>query len=372
MTTRSADQQGDPHEDKRSPRSTDCHGWCWPGPGRKPRNHDPTHPAASPLNARLIQASALLAALWALLAIWEADSRPWSGYTASHRNIVISVRAGSPAEAAGVLPGDRIIAINEHATAGPGALRALGRGVIGELRLLRVQRADRVLDLRLSYQQLPLSDRIRAWLRIATGLAYLGIGYFAWRRSDTRMTRLLAVACTGFALAFLPGPWLGPDGLRTLLAVVRSALVLAAMVALLRFVALLPPGQVITLSGAGRLLVIAPAAFLWVLLSARAVADGVIPGTLVLIAVGLVLSGYLLSATVLFLRKYIRTEGGDRDRLGLRAMLWCSLAGTLPGLLGGFTLLGRWPFAAYLFVTAILAPLSWAAVAHRIDQSRSA
>jgi hypothetical protein len=321
---------------------------------------------------RLIRAGALLVATWGLLAVGEAGSRPWSGYTASHRHVVISVWPASPAQEAGILPGDRIIAINDRQVARPAELRGLGRGAIGETRVLRLQRSGQVLEAQLTYRQMPLTARIQAWLRVATALAFLAIGFLAWRERDGRMTRLLALAGIGFGLAFLPGPWSGPDWWRALLSAARAALVLAAIVALVGFVAGIPPrGDKV--AGRGRLiLLLLPAVALWVLLSARALLGGTALDTLSLIAVALVLSAYLLTATILFLRKYIRTAATERARLGLRVMLWGTLAGALPGLLGGFTLLGRWPFASYLFISAVLAPLSWATVARKLERSDSA
>jgi len=321
---------------------------------------------------RLIRAGALLVAIWALLAVGEAGARPWSGYTVSHRHVVISVLPGSPAGEAGIRPGDRIISINDRKVARPAELRALGRGAIGETRSLRLERSGQELETQLTYRQMPLTARIQAWLRVATALAFLAIGFFTWRERDGRMTRLLAVVGIGFGLAFLPGPWSGPDWLRALLSSARSALVLAAIVSMVGFVAGIPPRRD-EMAGRGRLiLLLLPAVALWVLLSARALLGGTALDTLSLIAVALVLSAYLLTATILFLRKYIRTAAADRARLGLRAMLWGTLAGALPGLLGGFTLLGRWPLASYLFISAVLAPLSWAAVARKLGDSASA
>ncbi|HSM69394.1 MAG TPA: PDZ domain-containing protein, partial [Xanthomonadales bacterium] len=297
---------------------------------------------------------------------------PWSGYTASHRHVVISVSPGSPAEEAGILPGDRIISIDGRLTERRAELRALGRGAIGETRTVGLQRSGQALETQLSYRQMPLTERIQAWLRVATALAFLAIGFLAWRERDGRMTRLLALAGMGFGLAFLPGPWSGPDWWRALLSAARTALVLAAIVAVVGFVARIPP-RFEEKAGRGRLiLLLMPAVALWVLLSVRSLFGGDSLDTLSLIAVGLVLSGYLLTATILFLRKYIRTAAEDRARRGLRFMLWGTLAGALPGLLGGFTLLGRSPFASYLFISAVLAPLSWAAVARKLEDSGSA
>lgn len=315
----------------------------------------------------LIRAGALLVAIWALLAVGEAGSRPWSGYTASHRHVVISVWPGSPAQEAGIRPGDRIVSINDRRLARPAELGALGRGAIGETRSMRLQRSGQELETQLTYRQMPLTARVQAWLRVATALAFLAIGFLAWRERDGRLTRLLALAGIGFGLAFLPGPWSGPDWWRAVLSVARAALVLAAIVSVVGFVAGIPPRGDKVAGRRRQLLLVLPALVLWVLLSARAFFEGAALDTLSLIAVGLVLSGYLLTATILFLRKYIRTAAADRARLGLRVMLWGTLAGALPGLLGGFTLLGRWPFASYLFITAVLAPLSWAAVARKLE-----
>lgn len=317
------------------------------------------------MNAQLIRAGAVLVAAWAALAAIEVPGLAWSGYTVNHRNIVLSVVPGGPAAEAGLRQGDRIVAIDGQETRRPGDLRSLGRSTIGQARTLTVQRPEERRSLGLTYEQAPLAQRIRAWARIATGLACTAICFVAWRRRESPLTRWLALAGIGFGLAFLPGPWFESGPLRSAASLLRSALVLTGLVAAVRFVSLLPSSAEQHRKSAWAWL---PAAALWGLLSARSLWPGLADGalnTLALVSVGLVFSGYLLTATILFLRQYIRATAADRRDRGLRLMLWATLLGLLPGLLGGFTLLGRWSLGSWLFLTAVLAPLGWSVAAHR-------
>lgn len=306
------------------------------------------------MNARLIRAGAVLVAVWATLAAIEVPGRAWSGYSVNHRNIVLSVEPGGPAAQAGLRQGDRIVAIDGQQTRRPGDLRSLGRSVIGQTRTLTVQRSEERFSLSLTYGRAPLAQQIQAWARIATGLACMAICFVAWRRHESPLTRWLAVAGIGFGLAFLPGPWFESGGLRSAASLLRSALVLTGLVAVVRFISLLPAIPERRRNSAWAWL---PLALLWGLLGARSLWPGLADGalnTLALVCVGLVFSGYLLTATVMFLRQYIRATTADRRHRGLRLMLWATLLGVLPGLLGGFTLLGRWPLGSWLFVTAVL------------------
>ena len=83
----------------------------------------------------------------------------------------------------------------------------------------------------------------------------------------------------------------------------------------------------------------------------------------------MILASYLVIATIAFLRRYIRSDRQERRTRGTRLLLWGSLVGTVPGLLAGFTLLGRVPGSSYLMLTAVLVPLSWYGVVREISRS---
>jgi len=324
------------------------------------------------MTMRWIPLGVALVTCWAILGAVDVATWAWSGYTANHRNIVLEVAPGGPADAAGVLPGDHVLAIDGRDTRRPGDLQDLGAASVGETRTLQVKRSGEEFQLSLAYGEMPRVEKLRAWLRIATGMAVMTISFLAWRRQNSVMTRWLALGGIGFALALLPGSWFDSGALRFAASLLRSALVLAAAVAALQFISLLPPAGNAKRPLA-RTWVWLPAGLLWLMLGLRAL----LPGngwinTASLVVVGLVLSAYLLAATIRFLRNYIRSSATERNRYGLRWMFWCSSLGLLPGLVGGFTLLGQWPPAHYFFITAVLIPVGWANAALKAGQSGGA
>ncbi|NND44637.1 MAG: PDZ domain-containing protein [Xanthomonadales bacterium] len=318
----------------------------------------------------LLRGAAVLVFAWAVLALFEASGKPWAGYEANHRHVVLRVAPGSPAERAGLRPGDQLVTIDGRRTDDPAALASLARSTVGQTRSMTVVREAETVNLALAYEPAPIGLRLKAWAAIIAGLTIVAICLHAWRAADSALTRWLVAAGIGAAIAFLPGPWFDSAALRAVFSLLRSGLVLLGLLGAWRFVVLLASGPRPLSHGA-----VLPVALLWLLLAYRTLWPGQVAPALeivVLVCVGLVFGGYLLATTILFLRRYIQAPRGTRARSGLRLVLWGSVVGIAPGMLGSFTLLGQWPPATWFFLTAPLAAWAWARAARHSEASGSA
>ena len=91
------------------------------------------------INGPLIVGAALVA-VWAVLGIADLASVPYSGMLGGGNNNVRAVLPGSPAETAGLQPGDQIVSIDGISTADARAAARRSRAQIGETRVFVVER----------------------------------------------------------------------------------------------------------------------------------------------------------------------------------------------------------------------------------------
>jgi len=208
---------------------------------------------------------------------------------------------------------------------------------------------------------------------IATGLVFVICGWIAVRRLGSSEAAVYAVFCSGMALAFSPAPWSGIGWLDTLSGLARSGVIFMSIAAALHLVLLIPWGSRKD-TPPSTVLIYLPALVCWMLVTGRTRLDTSqwpLLNAFLLALIGLILASYLVIATIAFLRRYIRSNRQERQARGTRLLLWGSLVGTVPGLLAGFTLLGRVPGSSYLMVTAVLVPLSWYGVVREMVRSGS-
>lgn len=212
-----------------------------------------------------------------------------------------------------------------------------------------------------------------AWL-IGAALVFAGFAWIAIIRHDSVPARVFALFCCGMTLAFGPAPWMGPGWLQLLAGLARSAVIFASIAAALHFVILVPWGNRRHQSPSLAAIYL-PVACAWLLVALRTQldrSDHPLLNVFMLAVIGMCLAGYVILATIAFLRRYIRSEPHQRKNNGTRAMLLGTLAGAVPGLLAGFTLLGRAPGARYLMASAVLLPVSWYGVMRKMAASGGA
>lgn len=201
-----------------------------------------------------------------------------------------------------------------------------------------------------------------AWAGLLCGFSYLAFSLLCVLQSPARSTRVLAAALLGCSLVFMAGPGFESAFLGSVFSVLRSGLVLAGFAGILHFLLLYPePGPFAGQTRNIRVLYV-PAFLFWLLVSYRAIfaaeASGAI-NTFTYVIAGLIMSGYLLSGVVVFLRRYIRCPQEERERRGMRLMLWGSVAGFLPALVGFMPVFSGLPGNEIYFVSLSILPLVW-------------
>lgn len=206
---------------------------------------------------------------------------------------------------------------------------------------------------------------------IMVGLVFAGFAWAATRYHPSVPARVYALFCAGMTLAFSPAPWSGMFWPDVIFGLARSGIIFASIAAALHLVLLIPWGSKKD-SPPGTMLVYTPALVCWLLVTGRTqldISQHPLLNAFLLAVIGLILAAYFITATVAFLRRYIRSDKSQRTSNGTRLMLWCTLAGALPGLLVGFTLLGQVPGARFLMITAVLVPFSWYGVVRVMAES---
>ena len=318
---------------------------------------------------KLIRLVAVLVLAWAIVTLWDIAYRSESGFETDGNHTVVHVTRGSPAEAAGIRAQDYITAVNGVSSQDAAGLARLGRAEIGEVRTLTIRRNDEHVQLDIVPGPLSGKSRLIAGLGVVTGLTFLITCVLVFLRFPARPTRVLAMMGIGFGLVFLDGTRLDSLILQSLLAVVRSGLVLAGIAAMLHFLLVFPSPGVFASQKRNIRVLYLPALLFWMLLAYRAMfrpEDSSSLNTLTYLLTGLVIAGYGLISLIVFLRKYLKTPASARKEQGLGLMLWGSLLGFIPAMAGFMPALSGVPGHEVFFVSLVLVPISWARAAQRV------
>lgn len=297
----------------------------------------------------------------AVLGAFDFRNLPYTGYSAPNFDRVASVTEGSPAEAAGLQAGDRIVAIDGVPTDDLNAMFRLHRGEIGQSRVLRVEREGEEGPFEVSLTLGPAAPRQR-WTSLAAGLmalVFLFCGLGAFTRAPGPATRLLALLGLCGMLSFTAPPYLDSATPRLLGATVSTLAFLAIPALLIHFLlrfrsqdgvsrrafaALYLPWAAIGLLSAWTILVQAQ-----LLTMTRAVTATVVVAQ-ILFALGVLIRGY------------VKASSEERAAFGLHVLLAGFVVGIVPVLVGSFV--PSLPGSRYYVFTlvAIPAALAWSAL----------
>jgi hypothetical protein len=314
-------------------------------------------------------AAALIAA-WGLLGLIDQPNVPFSGYQTDGDNTINLVRAGSPAEAAGLQVDDHITSIGGISVVDSRALAEQPRPAIGETRTLVVERDGATVDVDLTYGALTGTQRALAYASVILGFVFLVFGLLPYLKAPTRPAELLALTGLGLALAFFSGPYIASYGLRTALVSLTLVAIIFGFAFLMDLMVSYPRPKGWRARSWAPWAIYGPAALVSAVILYVIVASP--PATSRLnVAVstmfGLFVVYYFGSAMVAMIHGWVTATAAERDAYGLTTVLIGVLVGLLPltlsSLIGVFSPRTVLPGVDFYFLTLGLIPITlWAAL----------
>lgn len=332
--------------------------------------------SSSPLLAWMLVPVAAALVLSAL----SLPHQPYTGLVLQGDRVAVVI-AGSPAERAGLAPGDRLVppAGQPRFTRSPLAYAAVGE----PLDALR-EREGRLTAVRVLPVSLPDGERrmMAALLAVASG--FVLIGSWVWSERRDRLTRTFFLLCLAFAWLLAPLPRLTHAASGALYDALYTGVGLFLPALFVHFFALFPesgqprgPLRSATVVAYGIAVVLFGGSFLVML--AEPVLGGPAQAAQLLIQgiAGLWFALGLLAALLLFAGSYRRARTADARRR-LRVALTGTVLGALPfaalvalrNLSPASSVPGE--RAAVLLTLLVPASFAWATVVHRVFEFRVA
>lgn len=323
----------------------------------------------------LLAVSGLLL-LWSGLGLADVRNWPYTGFRAARNRTVAQVAPGSPADLAGMEVGDVIERIDGVALANLGALARQPRATVGEERTYEVLREGETRRLGLTVAPLPTGRTVVAYAQIVLGLVFLVCGVWAYLTVPGAATGLLAALGLCMAASVGAGPYLESASLRVVVGAVGFALILLFLALFLHFLLVFPVAQ-------GRLTrrryivaIYVPAGVLalvgfWYLLVPQAGPSSI--RALFLALVVLLPVAYLGLSVVAMVRRYLKATPRYRADTGLNLLLWGTVLGLAPSIVGMVTQLVApqvvLPGRQLVFAALFIIPVTFALAAVRAGRA---
>lgn len=322
----------------------------------------------------LLSLLTLLVGSWGILGWFDLANETQAGFVTNGNNTVTQVYRGSPAQEAGLGPGDHITHIDGVSVEDAAAIARQARKKVGEVQRLTLASNGQTKELLITYGPLPQLELRLAHAAMMVGFCFLLLPLLAFFRQPIEATRVLAVMGIGLSLAFLDGPYIAAFSMRALAAAITSLFVLFGVAALLQFLLVFPRRRPWLQRSYGKKLLYLPAFVLWLLIAWRLLftpaaspALNVLTSTLA----GVITGTYFLLGLFQVLRNYSRTNQAQRQALKINSMLLGTVAALVPvtiaQLVAAFSPQSVLPGQDYYFISLVLIPLSWARSASLAD-----
>lgn len=147
--------------------------------------------------------------------VFEIKKIPYAGYYTGSDRVVNQVDVGSPAEKAGIMPGDRRTKIDGISVDNTAELSRLGRPAIGSEGSATIERDGVEKTLTFTYTEQPMRDMLANSLAsLLIGLAFLLAGLIVHRRNPTRLSEMFCWLSLMMALIFVPQPYFASPDVR--------------------------------------------------------------------------------------------------------------------------------------------------------------
>lgn len=320
----------------------------------------------------VLMALALLVIVWGAAGTIDAGNVPYAGFTTDPTFTVIQVEAGSPTEAAGMQRGDVIRSIGGIAMENVSASTERGRPAIGETRTFVVDRGGQEMSLDVQYAGLPGTQAMAGYLSTLIGLAFLGLGMWAYRKTPNASTRLLAWLGVTFGLAFVAAPYFTSATMRIWVGAITTAAVFMGFAILLDFLIRVGKDDAYTEAPITSPLVYLTAGLVAAMLAGLSIFQPAATSGLnraVSVIIGLFIVGYFGLAMVQVVRNYTGADEATRESRALGMMLGGVMVGLVPVTLTSLVALVSpqtvIPTGQYWFLTLVAIPVTFALAAVR-------
>jgi hypothetical protein len=316
----------------------------------------------------------LVALSWGVLGWLDLPHQAKAGFDTNGSDTVTRVQAGSPAEAAGLRPGDVITHFDGVPVDAAATIARLPRKNPGEVLSVAIEREGQARQLFIA--NAPLTEHSLNLARASLIIAgcFLLFPVIAFYRKPCEATRVLAGMGFGLSFAFMTGPHIADFGTRALAVTLTSLFVLLGVVALLQFLLVFPEKRPWLNRTHRKVLLYLPALLLWLLFAYRVVFTPAATSSLNWLThsmAAVIIGGYMLTCLFRVLRNHSRTHRAQRQVLALNSMLLATVVGIVPvtvaQLIKAFSPHADLPGQDYYFVTLLLIPLSWARSASRLQ-----
>ena len=208
-----------------------------------------------------------------------------------------------------------------------------GRPSIGETRTFVVNRGGQEMSLDVQYASLPGTQVMVGYLSTLIGLAFLGLGMWAYRKASNASTRLLAWLGVTFGLAFMAAPYFASATIRVWAGAITTAAVVMGFAILLDFLIRAGKDDAYSEAPITSPMVYLPAGLVAAMLVSLSIFQPAATSGLnraVSAITGLFVVGYFGLAMVQVVRNYTRADEANRQSRALGMMLFGVMLGLLP------------------------------------------
>jgi hypothetical protein len=316
------------------------------------------------------------ALVWGVLGVMDMSSTTYSGYTTTSQNVVNQVLAGSPAETAGILVGDRITSIGGIAVEDTRATNRAARTLPGDTREIGIERDGQARTVVLTYAGQPGGERAIAWAAALLGFAFIVVPLIANSMSPSAAGRYLTWFGLCFGLTLLPVVHLASAAARNLALTTVVVAVILGFALLLRFV-LAFPRDTAPAKQSAQTLFWGPTALIALLFVYLGIGEPDSTSSLnavVNLLVGLFVIGYFGAALVVLFRKYRSASPAQRNESGLGLVAWGAVVALAPVLIGSIMNLVSpmtvLPAQQYYFLALGIIPFAFSLAVMKVPATR--
>jgi len=281
--------------------------------------------------------------------------------------VIGQVRPGSPADRAGLQPGDQTLSVAGIPFEDQKRIIELGRPQIGETRAIVVQRGEERLLLNVTYEKNPASYDLKYSAFAVIAFAFLGAGTICfWFYPGSSTSLLFWLGLTG-AFVFMHKPYLNSFAARSAFAMLRWFITSLWLAFLLHFLLIFPkPKRILTTRPwLARFVLYLPCLLLFLIIAYYTARPSRLigGGESVINFAFLFIGAYLVLGVAAFIHTYLTMLKSERTR-GMKIMAVGTAIGILPIAVSIITLIAapqiKLPGRDYYILTLVFIPLCFA------------